>query len=313
LIYFPTAKINLGLKVLEKREDGFHNIESIFLPTQLYDILEVHKLDNGANGELKFACSGVQINCDINNNTVVRAHKLLSEKFELPALEASLQKFIPTGSGLGGGSADGSFMLKAINEICQLGLSISSLEKFAAELGSDCPFFVKNTPAIVTGRGESLNPITIESDKLRLKDIMILIIHPNIHVNTSSAFSWLKDDKEINRENDTPLPVLNSNLKKQDFSDLINTPIENWNEIIVNDFQEPVTKRFAQINKALNLIEDSNADYIQMTGSGAAVYGIFKFKKTRNSVKDSKSTQNTLKVAEKARKQGFFAHFGALA
>ena len=313
MIYFPNAKINLGLKVLENREDGFHNIESIFLPTQLHDVLEVHKLENGANGELNFDCSGIEIVDEIQNNTVVRAHQLLAEKFELPALEASLQKFIPTGSGLGGGSSDGSFMLKAINEICHLGLSISSLEKFAAELGSDCPFFVKNSPAMVTGRGDKLNPIPIESDKLRLKDIMILIIHPNVHVNTSSAFSWLKDDQQINTETATPLPLISSNIKNPDFSDLINTPIENWNEIIFNDFQKPIVNRFPQISQALKLIEDSDADYIQMTGSGSSVYGLYHFGKSENLLKDSKSTQNALKVVNRAVKQGFLAHFGALA
>ena len=313
MIYFPPAKINLGLKVLEKREDGFHNIESVFLPTQLCDVLEVHKIDNGNNGELKFECSGIEIVGDNENNTVVRAHQLLSEKFELPALEAKLHKLIPNGAGLGGGSADGSFMLKAINEICQLGLSVDSLEEFAAELGSDCPFFVKNIPAIVTGRGEKLNPIPIASEKLRFEKLMILIIHPNVHVNTSSAFSWLKDDKGNNPKDDAQRIQVNSNLKNLDYCDLLETPIESWNDLIVNEFQQPIANRFPQISKALKLIDDSGADYFQMTGSGSSVYGLYKFEKTGDSLKDSKITQNALKVVEKVQKLGFFAYFGALA
>ena len=313
MIYFPPAKINLGLKVLEKREDGFHNIESVFLPTQLCDVLEVHKIDNGNNGELKFECSGIEIVGDNENNTVVRAHQLLSEKFELPALEAKLHKLIPNGAGLGGGSADGSFMLKAINEICQLGLSVDSLEEFAAELGSDCPFFVKNIPAIVTGRGEKLNPIPVASEKLRFEELMILIIHPNVHVNTSSAFSWLKDAKGNNSQDDAQRVQLSSNLKKLDYCNLLETPIESWNDLIVNEFQQPIANRFPQINKALKLIDNSDADYFQMTGSGSSVYGLYKSGKTEKTLKDSKITQNALKVIKKARKEGFFAYFGALA
>lgn len=313
MIYFPPAKINLGLKVLEKREDGFHNIESVFLPTQLCDVLEVHKIDNGNNGELKFECSGIEIVGDNENNTVVRAHQLLSEKFELPALEAKLHKLIPNGAGLGGGSADGSFMLKAINEICQLGLSVDSLEEFAAELGSDCPFFVKNIPSMVTGRGEKLNPIPIASEKLRFEKLMILIIHPNVHVNTSSAFSWLKDDKGNNPKDDAQRIQVNSNLKNLDYCDLLETPIESWNDLIVNEFQQPIANRFPQISKALKLIDDSGADYFQMTGSGSSVYGLYKFEKTGDSLKDSKITQNALKVVENVQKLGFFAYFGALA
>ena len=185
MIYFPPAKINLGLKVLARRNDGFHNIESIFVPTQLCDILEVHKLDNAPEGELKFECSGLEVNGSIQDNTIVRAHQILSKQFCLPALEAKLHKIIPTGAGLGGGSSDGTFMLKAINDICSLGLSEDSLEKYAEELGSDCPFFVKNRTSFVTGRGEILTPILNEQGAHRLEEMMILIIHPRVHINTS--------------------------------------------------------------------------------------------------------------------------------
>jgi 4-diphosphocytidyl-2-C-methyl-D-erythritol kinase len=313
LIYFPPAKINLGLRVLEKREDGFHNIESIFLPTQLCDVLEVHKLKNGTKGELNFECSGVEIIGNIQHNTVVKAHQLLSEKFKLPALEAKLQKFIPTGAGLGGGSSDGSFMLKAINGICKLGLRNDELEKLAAELGSDCPFFINNTPTLVRGRGEALDKLPFDLKELNLEEMRILIIHPNVHVNTSSAFTLLENERGLVENNEAPNLKPSSKFKSQDISDLTNTSINKWSEIIVNDFQKPVAKRFDQINKALNLIEDSGADYIQMTGSGSAVYGLFKFMKAGNSLKDVKTTQNVQKIAENAHKLGYFTHFGALA
>ena len=304
MIYFPPAKINLGLKVLARREDGFHNIESIFVPTQLCDILEVHKLDNAPEGELKFECSGIEVNGSIQENTIVRAHQILSEKFSLPALEAKLHKVIPTGAGLGGGSSDGTFMLKAINEICRLGLSEDSLEKYAEELGSDCPFFVKNKASFVTGRGEILTPLPEESCGHRLKEMMILIIHPSVHINTADAFDWLKDN-ESKKEHQAA-----SQTNK--YSDgHLGSSVEKWSGLFVNDFEKPVTTRFEPVKKALQLVKDSGADYIQMTGSGSSVYGLFE--KTENSLKDYKVTETVQKVAERASKEGFFVYFGALA
>jgi len=307
LIYFPPAKINLGLKVLARREDGFHNIESIFVPTQLCDILEVHKRDNAPEGELKFECSGIEVNGSIQDNTIVRAHQILSEKFRLPALEAKLHKVIPTGAGLGGGSSDGTFMLKAINDICRLELSEDTLEKYAEELGSDCPFFVKNRTSFVTGRGEILTPIHKEQGALRLEEMMILIIHPRVHINTSEAFAWLKEDESKKEHQAHHVP--HHTNKHNDF--LLGTPLEKWSGLFMNDFENSVTTRFEPVKKARQLMKDSGADYIQMTGSGSSVYGIFGGAK--NSLKDTKVTLMAQKVTEKAKKEGFFVYFGALA
>ena len=307
MIYFPPAKINLGLKVLARREDGFHNIESIFVPTQLCDILEVHKLDNAPEGELKFECSGLEVNGSIQDNTIVRAHQILSKQFSLPALEAKLHKIIPTGAGLGGGSSDGTFMLKAINDICSLGLSEDSLENYAEELGSDCPFFVKNRTSFVTGRGEILTPILNEQGAHRLEEMMILIIHPRVHINTSEAFAWLKEDERKKEQQGHHVP---QHMNKHS-DDLLDSPVEKWSGVFMNDFEIPVTNRFEPVKKALQLMRNSGADYIQMTGSGSSVYGIFEG--TGNSLKDTKVTEMAQKVAEKASKEGFFVYFGALA
>jgi len=307
LIYFPPAKINLGLKVLARREDGFHNIESIFIPTQLCDILEVHKRDNAPEGDFKLECSGIEVNGSIQDNTIVRAHQILSEKFRLPALEAKLHKVIPTGAGLGGGSSDGTFMLKAINDICRLELSEDTLEKYAEALGSDCPFFVKNRTSFVSGRGETLTPIHNEKGALRLKEMMIMIIHPGVHINTSQAFSWLKEDKS--KQEHQAHQVSQHTNKHNDF--LLGTPIEKWGDLFMNDFEESVTTRFEPVKKARQLLQDSGADYIQMTGSGSSVYGIFGG--TENTLEDTKVTLMAHKVAEKAKKEGFFVYFGALA
>ena len=307
MIYFPPAKINLGLKVLAKREDGFHNIESIFIPTQLCDVLEVHIRENAPEGELKFECSGIEVNGSIQDNTIVRAHQILSEKFRLPALEAKLHKVIPTGAGLGGGSSDGTFMLKAINDICHLELSQDNLEKYAVELGSDCPFFVKNSTSFVTGRGEILSPIHDEKWGRRLVEMKILIIHPGVHINTSKAFSWLKEDE---RKKEHQVHHVPQHMNKHS-EDLLDSPVEKWSGVFMNDFENPVTNRFEPVKKALQLLRNSGADYIQMTGSGSSVYGIFE--KTGKPLKDSKMTEMAQKVAEKASKEGFFVYFGALA
>ena len=307
MIYFPPAKINLGLRVLAKREDGFHNIESIFIPTQLCDILEVHQRDNAPEGELKFECSGIEVNGSIQDNTIVKAHQILSEQFSLPALEAKLHKVIPTGAGLGGGSSDGTFMLKAINEICRLGLSEDSLEKYAAELGSDCPFFVKNKTSFVTGRGEILTPIHNVQGALRFEEMMILIIHPRVHINTSEAFAWLKEDQSKKEHQVRHVP---QHMNKHR-DGLLDSTVEKWSGLFMNDFETSVTNRFEPVKKALQLMKNSGADYIQMTGSGSSVYGIFE--KTGKPLKDSKMTEMAQKVAEKASKEGFFVYFGALA
>lgn len=307
MIYFPPAKINLGLKVLAKREDGFHNIESIFIPTQLCDVLEVHIRENAPEGELKFECSGIEVNGSIQDNTIVRAHQILSEKFRLPALEAKLHKVIPTGAGLGGGSSDGTFMLKAINDLCRLELSQDTLEKYAEELGSDCPFFVKNRTSFVTGRGEILSPIHDEKGALRLEEMKILIIHPGVHINTSKAFAWLKEDERKNEHQAHHVSHHTNN--HDDF--LLGMPIKKWGGLFINDFEKSVTNRFEPVKKARQLMMDSGADYIQMTGSGSSVYGIFG--KAKNALEDTKVTLMAQKVAKRAKKEGFFVYFGALA
>jgi 4-diphosphocytidyl-2-C-methyl-D-erythritol kinase len=307
LIYFPPAKINLGLKVLAKREDGFHNIESIFIPTQLCDVLEVHTRENAPEGELKFECTGIEVNGSIQDNTIVRAHQILSEKFRLPALEAKLHKVIPTGAGLGGGSSDGTFMLKAINDICRLELSQGTLEKYAEELGSDCPFFVKNRTSFVTGRGEILSPIHDEKGALRLEEMKILIIHPGVHINTSKAFAWLKEDERKNEHQAHHVSHHTNN--HDDF--LLGMPIKKWGGLFMNDFEKSVTNRFEPVKKARQLMMDSGADYIQMTGSGSSVYGLFG--KAKNALEDAKVTLMAQNVAKRAKKEGFFVYFGALA
>jgi 4-diphosphocytidyl-2-C-methyl-D-erythritol kinase len=289
VIYFPPAKINLGLKIIGKREDGFHEIQSLFLPINWCDVLEVIVVENGKRGELNFTCSGIKIPEDNSSNTVVRAHKLLSKNFNLPEIDAQLLKIIPIGAGLGGGSSDGSFMLKAINELCKLGVSNKELKSLASELGSDCPFFIDNIPSIVSGRGEIIDPLPFSIEELNINKLSILLIHPGIHVNTGVAFTLL--NQELSN-------------KKLQFLKLPSLPLNQWKEVLHNDLQIPVVSKHAEISNAINIIEDSNAEYVQMTGSGSSVFGLYQ---TENHDEDFINT-----AIKKAKKLGFTTYFGAL-
>jgi len=294
VIYFPSAKINLGLRILGQRDDGYHDIESIFLPTKWCDVLEVHVLDKGEMGFLNLTCTGIEVDGDSCENTVVRAHKIISDNYELPPLKVNLLKVIPTGAGLGGGSSDGSFMLKAINELCKLGITNIELKKFAAKIGSDCPFFIDNSPALVTGIGDDIQPLNKNYLGINLDDLTVLIIHPCTHVNTAQAFSWLEGKSK----------------NSLGYSELSKTPIEKWGGLINNDFTIPVTKRHPEIHQALEMIKESGAEYYQMTGSGASVFGLFYTKKAQKRQEMAIKVKKTL---EKASKEGFTTYFGALA
>ncbi len=289
MIYFPPAKINLGLKILGIREDGFHEIQSLFLPINWCDVLEVIVVENGELGKLNFTCSGMKIPEDNSSNTVVRAHKLLSNNFNLPEIDAQLLKIIPIGAGLGGGSSDGSFMLKAINELCNLGVSNKELKSLASELGSDCPFFIDNIPSIVAGRGEIIYALPFSIEELNINKLSILLIHPGVHVNTGVAFTLL--NQELSN-------------KKLQFLKLPSLPLNQLKEVLHNDFQIPVVSKHAEISNAINIIEDSNAEYVQMTGSGSSVFGLYQ---TENHDEDFINT-----AIKKAEKLGFTTYFGAL-
>ena len=294
MIYFPTAKINLGLRILGPREDGFHNIESVFLPTKWCDVLEVCVLDEGEMGSIYFTSTGIEIEVDSSENLVVRAHRLISEKLELPPVRVNLLKVIPTGAGLGGGSADGAFMLKALNEVCELGLSNDKLRQLAAKLGSDCPFFIDNVPTLVTGVGDKLERIKPDFIGHDLSTINVLIINPGVHVNTAKAFTWL------------------DNFSNEGFhyADLEKTPIGEWEGVISNDFTIPVSAKYPEISLALEMLKEAGADYIQMTGSGSSVFGLFC---TENAIKGTKNALKVQKTQEKASKLEFTTYFGALA
>lgn len=257
MIVFPNCKINLGLQILNKREDGFHNLETVFYPIPLRDALEVIRLtDDKTVANVNFKSTGLTIEGDSHNNLCIKAYDLLKKDFPaLPSIQMHLHKTIPMGAGLGGGSSDGAFALKLLNEKFQLGLSIQQLINYALQLGSDCPFFIINKPAFATGRGEVLEEIPPD-----LSAYHFAIVNPGIHVNTGWAFSSLN---------------LSDSPKRPDLRSIIQQPISTWKDQLINDFEEPVSKAHPEIASIKQQLYDAGALYASMSGSGSTVFGIF--------------------------------------
>lgn len=252
MISFPNAKINIGLNITEKRSDGFHNLESIFLPViGLHDVLEIVEIKDSTH--LQFSSSGIVIDGKDSDNLVLKAYQLLKSDFNLPALSVHLHKVIPTGAGLGGGSSDASFMLKMLNEMFNLNLPNENLKVYAEKLGSDCPFFIENTPQFATGKGEILEKIN-----LFLPKSFLVIIKPQIHVPTKAAFAGIVPKK----------PQVNLN-------ELITKLPYQWKEIAKNDFEQSIFAQFPEIEMIKTRLYELGAEYASMSGSGSAVFGIF--------------------------------------
>ncbi|WP_440135495.1 4-(cytidine 5'-diphospho)-2-C-methyl-D-erythritol kinase [Chitinophaga sancti] len=249
MIVFPNCKINLGLHIVRKRTDGFHDLETVFYPLQLTDALEVL-----SPGTLQFHSSGIAIPGAPEDNLCLKAWHLLKKDFPaIPAIDIHLHKHIPIGAGLGGGSADAAFMLVHLNQRFQLELSQERLVAYAAILGSDCPFFVINQPCYATGRGEIMEPVTLD-----LKAWTIILVYPDIHVNTGWAFKQL-----------TP--------KEPEVSlkEVIKRPVEEWKGLMKNDFEVPIFEAHPELAGIKAEMYQQGAVYATMSGSGSAMVGIF--------------------------------------
>lgn len=248
MISFPNAKINIGLNVVSKREDGYHNLETIFYPVKLSDALEITDSDN-----TEFSSSGIRIDGKSENNLVFKAYQLLQSRYKLPPVKLHLHKIIPFGAGLGGGSSDAAFTLKMLNNHFSLNISNTELEYFAAKIGADCPFFIQNKPTFASGIGDQFQPINLD-----LSDFEILLIKPNIAVST-------------------PVAYRNIIPKQAEFSllNIENLPIEKWKNTIVNDFEKSVFKKYPELDKLKQTLYKSGALYASMSGSGSSLFGIF--------------------------------------
>ena len=254
MITYPNAKINLGLNIVEKRPDGYHNLETIFYPINLQDALEVTKLENDES-EYKLKVSGVPIEGEPENNLVIKAYRLLKKDFpEMGPIQIHMFKHIPTGAGLGGGSADAAFMIKLLNEKFNLNLSIEKMEEYAAILGADCAFFIQNKPVFASGIGN-----IFENINLSLKGYYIVLVKPDIFVSTKDAFAHI-----------TPM------RPSQSLKEIICMPVETWRATMKNDFEESVFKKYPEIAAIKDKLYDMGAIYASMSGSGSSVFGIFR-------------------------------------
>lgn len=251
MIYFPTCKINLGLHILEKRSDGYHEIETTMLEIPYTDVLEVVKSEGDT-----FTSSGQEI--PGNDNSCVAALKLLRNDFEFPQLHIHLHKELPTGAGLGGGSADSTFTLKAINEIAQLNLTDKQLEFYASQLGSDNAFFVSGGFQLGKGRGEQMSILSHS-----LEGYYIYLINTGLHVSTAEAYAKVVPNND-----------------RESLAELIKQPIEFWKQNLVNDFEISVFESYPELKEIKERLYREDAIYAAMSGSGSTLFGIFSEKKT---------------------------------
>lgn len=255
MITFPNAKINLGLNVVEKRPDGYHNLETVFYPVHIEDALEIGIL-NDPDIEFRLHVSGISVEGKPEDNLVVKAYRMLKQDFNLPPIEIYLYKHIPSGAGLGGGSADAAFMLKLLNDKFNLNIPIAKQEEYAAKLGADCAFFIQNTPTFAKGIGN-----IFEHVELNLNPYHIAIIKPDIFVSTRDAFSLIKPS-----------------YPKVSLKEIVKQPIETWINDMVNDFEESVFFKYPAIGNIKQKLYELGAIYASMSGSGSSVFGIFKEK-----------------------------------
>ncbi|MFA6946943.1 MAG: 4-(cytidine 5'-diphospho)-2-C-methyl-D-erythritol kinase [Pedobacter sp.] len=248
MILFPNAKINIGLNIISKRPDGYHNLETILYPLAIRDALEVVEAD-----ELLFSSSGLNIPGKPEENLCLKAYRLLTQDFKLPAVHIHLHKHIPIGAGLGGGSADAAFFIKLMNEKFSLGMGNPQMEDYASKIGSDCAFFIQNKPVYAIEKGDQLSPAELD-----LCNYFIVLVMPEVQVSTAEAYRGVKVSQV-----------------SEPLTDLIKLPLSEWKSQIKNDFEPSVFSKFPIISEIRTALYDAGALYASMSGSGSSVYGIF--------------------------------------
>ena len=254
MIAFPHCKINLGLSILAKRADGYHELETVFYPVGLNDIVEIIRASETDAPPIQFSSTGLEVPGDTTNNLCVKAYQLLKADFpSIPAVKIHLHKNVPMGAGLGGGSSDGTAVLKTLNEMFNLGLTQAQLTNYALQLGSDCPFFVLDKPAHAIGRGELLTPINCD-----LSNYKIALVHPGVHISTAWAFQQL-------------MP----HIKTKTIATIVMQPIETWKHELVNDFEAPIFLAHPMLENIKLFLYEQGAIYASMSGSGSSLFGIF--------------------------------------
>ena len=248
MILFPNAKINIGLNIVSKRSDGYHNLETVLYPLAIRDAIEVVEAK-----KLAFTSSGINIPGETNDNLCLKAYHLIKQDFNIPPVHIHLHKHIPIGAGLGGGSSDASFLIKLLNEKFSLGLDNLKMEAYASEIGSDCAFFIQNKPAYAIAKGEELSLIDLD-----LCPYFIVLVMPGVQVSTAGAYQGIK-----------PKPA------QENLIESIKLPVSEWKSVIKNDFETSVFLKYPIISTIKEILYEAGALYASMTGSGASVYGIF--------------------------------------
>ncbi|MCE5204571.1 MAG: 4-(cytidine 5'-diphospho)-2-C-methyl-D-erythritol kinase [Porphyromonadaceae bacterium] len=251
MICFPNAKINLGLHVVSRRPDGYHNLETIFYPVGLKDALEI--VPGASSNEYRLFQTGIPVEGTAEENLVIRALRLISAAKQIPPVDIHLLKKIPTGAGLGGGSSDAAFMLRLLNDTFALGYTHNDLLRLATQLGADCSFFIKNRSSFATGTGDVLEPVTVD-----LSGYFILLVKPDIAVSTKEAYAMI-----------TP------RQPEVSLKEIVQKPVSEWKEWMKNDFEVPVFKKYPEICVIKQQMYDLGAVYAAMSGSGSAVFGVF--------------------------------------
>lgn len=253
MIVRPNAKINIGLNIISKEADGYHNIETVMVPFDLTDSLKLSENKKLDAKKFELVIDGLPVDGSLDSNLVSRAYYLINADYTLPPVKATLSKKIPMGAGLGGGSADCAFMIKALNEMFQLNITIQQMQRYAAMLGSDCAFFIENKPIFSYGRGDKFAPINLD-----LSGYTIVIVKPTIHVNTKEAYQMT-----------TPQPP------QYQLLDLIKMQPTEWKNTITNDFEKPIFAKYPQLQQIKDSLYSIGATYSAMSGSGSAIFGLF--------------------------------------
>lgn len=251
MLLFAPAKVNLGLHVLYKREDGYHELETGMIPIPWYDVIEILH-----SNEFKFEQLGLTIPGDNASNLCVRAYHLMRDKFSIGPVQIILKKNIPMGAGLGGGSSDAAYVIKGLSDFFELKLEPNELELLAAQLGSDCPFFIKNQAQIARGRGELLSPIDLDLTAYHIK-----LINPGIHISTAMAYAGVQFGG-----------------KKDALVDLLKSPVSAWRDVLKNDFENHIFEQFPELLTIKQELYTEGAVYVAMSGSGSTIFGLFKEK-----------------------------------
>lgn len=259
MITFPCAKINLGLNIVSKREDGYHNLETVFYPIPLYDALEIKYMDEKfpSDTPCDLKITGNAVDCDEQSNLVVKAYQMLAADYKLPRVHTHLVKRIPSQAGLGGGSSDAAFMIKLLDERFRLNIGNPEMERYAARLGADCAFFIEAEPAYAEGIGDVLMPV--DGPRGNLDGYKLVLVKPDVAVSTRDAYAAITPKKPA-----------------KCCRDIVRQPIETWKDELVNDFEAPIFAQHPELATIKQKLYDLGAEYAAMSGSGSALFGIFR-------------------------------------